>query len=353
MSDNPPIIFISGRFRSGSSFLWQLFDQLPGFCAWYEPLHPQLLTAIEHTRPKSDHVGVQDYWSAYRQHPGFREHYRSTFATEQLYLEATDQAPELLAYIKHLIKSSAPEVPVLQFNRMDLRLPWLKARFPEAVLIHSDRNPLQLYHSQRRHIAEADRHDPNHWDAYELMPWCWSLSEAFPFLLSADQPHAFFRCYLLHRMSALLAGQYADLTINLDQHVFESRDFIRRLAQVVSLTAEQQEQLIARAHVPDLPVFAAELTEELAAIMTEVDLLLTASGLHDSLGKQPLSEIRQAHPAFWRQQQGISARHIRNVLQQLNALQAEMTRILAENEALKTQLEELTTLQAQPPTDHE
>ena len=346
-------IFISGRFRSGSSFMWQLFDRMPEYCAWYEPLHPQLLTAIEHTSPRTDHVGVEDYWSAYRDHPAFRDTYQSTFATEDLYLEADDEAPQLEAYINHLIELSAAQIPVLQFNRMDLRLPWLKARFPQAVVIHTDRNPLQLYHSQRRHIAAELRHDPNHWDAYELVPWSYSLSDVFPFLLANDQPHAFYRCYLLHRLSSLIAARHADLTIHLDQHVFESQEFVGRLASVVPLNSEQQAQLKAMAHVPELPVFEAQLTEELSAIMTEADLLLDASGLEEYFGQRPLTVIRQSYPEFWRQQAGLSHPQIGLLLNQMNAFQAEMTRILAENQSLKTQLEELSVPQSTDPVDHE
>ena len=93
MSTDKRPIFITGRFRSGTSFLWQLFDQLEGYCAWYEPLHPQLLTAIHYVTPKEDHVGVKDYWSAYRQHPSFANKYSSDFATQHVYLEAKKSVP--------------------------------------------------------------------------------------------------------------------------------------------------------------------------------------------------------------------------------------------------------------------
>ena len=137
--------------------MWQLFNQLDGFCAWYEPLHPQLLSCIEHVQPKADHVGIDDYWDTYRQHPIFSDSYHSEFAFSQLYLEANEEYPELELYINELIDLSGGLVPVLQFNRVDLRLSWLKAKFPKATIIHIKRNPLQLYHSQRKHIPNADK----------------------------------------------------------------------------------------------------------------------------------------------------------------------------------------------------
>ena len=217
-----PPIFITGRFRSGTSFLWQLFNELDGFCAWYEPLHPQLLPAIKHVEPKYDHVGINDYWHSYRHKPEFATAYSMQFATQQLYLEAEDEYPELEAYIKHLIDLSAPDIPVLQFNRVDLRLSWLRAKFPEAKIIHIERNVLQLYHSQRKHIDLAHRNDAHYWDAYELMPWCYALQQQFPLLFTTDSQHAFYQFYTLYQLSKLLANRYADVSINLDSQVFLS-----------------------------------------------------------------------------------------------------------------------------------
>ena len=127
MSVEKQPIFITGRFRAGTSLLWQIFDQLEGFCAWYEPLHPQLIAAIKYTEPKLDHVGIQDYWTAYRQHPEFESLYSMEFSTKDMYLEEGDEFVELEAYINHVIRLSAEDVAVLQFNRMDLRLHGLRA----------------------------------------------------------------------------------------------------------------------------------------------------------------------------------------------------------------------------------
>ena len=163
----------------------------------------------------------------------------------------------------------------------------------------------------------------------------------------------FNRCYLLHRLSSLMAARHADLTIHLDQHVFESQDFVQRLASVVPLSSELQAQLKAMAHVPELPVFDEQLTEQLTAIMTEADLLLNASGLAEFFGQHPLSVIRQSQPDFWRQQSGLNHQHMRQLLRQMNAHQAEMTRILAENQALKTQIKALSVPESTDPKDHE
>jgi len=340
MPNNIQAIFISGRFRSGSSFLWQLFDDMEGFCAWYEPLHPQLLSSIQHVEPKKDHVGIRDYWTAYRKHPQFDSHYQTEFSTNQLYMEATDDYPELERYIRSLIQLSAPDIPVLQFNRVDLRLAWLHDRFPEAKIIHIERNPMQLYHSQRKHIPEISQHDANYWDAYELLPWCYALSNTFPFLLNETQPHAFYRFYILHQLSSIIGNVFSDVSINLDQHVFESEFFVTALNKVIPLTQTQQSLIKSKIQVPEFPLFDETLTDSLAELMTEVDLLLNASGLAEHLAQWPLKEIKSKYSEFWSNMAHHKSCDYSQLLSQMNVLQTEMTRILAENNRLKQRLQE-------------
>jgi len=339
-AENQPI-FITGRFRAGTSFLWQLFDQLDGYCAWYEPLHPQLLAAIKHVEPKQDHVGIQDYWTAYRQHPEFADLYAMSFATENLYLEASDDFPALEAYINHLIECSGNEVPVLQFNRVDFRLPWLRAKFPTAKIIHIERNPLQLYHSQRKHIDSMFRHDAGYWDAYELLPWCYALNNEFPFLINNNNKHAFFQFYALHQLSKIMGTVHADVTINLDSQVFQSNEFIKQLSLVVSLSGQQKHAIKNLTNVPEFPVFKTELTDELIAIMTEVDVELTASGLMEGFARSPLTEIKRQAKDYWHQASQSGPCLNQNILLHIHHLNSEMTRVLAENDSLKEQLKTL------------
>ncbi|WP_162846704.1 sulfotransferase [Marinicella litoralis] len=356
MSVENQAIFITGRFRSGTSFLWQLFDQLDGYCAWYEPLHPQLLAAINHIQPKQDHVGIQDYWTTYRQHPGFEKYHDMSFATQNLYLEANDDEARLAAYINQLIELSGDEVPVLQFNRVDFRLPWLRANFPNAKIIHIARNPLQLYHSQRKHINSACRHDVNYWDAYELLPWCYALSNEFPFLLKANSKHAFYPFYALYQLSNRVAEIYADVSINLDKHVFQSDEFIAKLSQVVKLNDQQKHHIKTLTHVPDFPLFNDELTDELSVLMTEVDLELTSSGLMDHFAQWPLSKIKQQYQSYWRKHTAGTGCY-QQLLLHIHQLNSEMTRILAENDAIKKQLhclqDQIEVMKNKAPTNHE
>ncbi|MCB1584340.1 MAG: sulfotransferase [Xanthomonadales bacterium] len=338
MSNKHRPIFITGRFRAGTSFLWQIFNQMDGFCAWYEPLHPQLLQAIEHVDPKVDHVGIDDYWGTYRSYPEFEKKYSSEFGTRLLYLEGGQEYPELMEYLNHLIELSSPDIPVLQFNRMDFRLDWLKQQFPEALIVHIERNPLQLYFSQRKHIDEFLRHRPNYWDAYELAQWSFALSQTFPFLVTkAATEHAFYRFYTIYQLSRLMAKAHADIHINLDTDVFQSDCFAEKLTGALDLSDEQQQVMTRLLNVPDLPDFDQDGGTELIEIMTEVDYVLSQSGLLESFGRLPLETIKAEHHAFWRPlKASINAQ--RQMQELAENMCAEVNRIIQENASITEQI---------------
>ena len=45
-------IFITGRFCSGTTFLWNFFNWSKHYCAYYEALHEGLLESIQYINPK-------------------------------------------------------------------------------------------------------------------------------------------------------------------------------------------------------------------------------------------------------------------------------------------------------------
>ena len=161
MEEKGPI-FISGRFRSGTTAMWRLFDELPEFAAFYEPCHDNLFGHIHYTSPSKDHRGISDYWKEYRPFLlDLESNYDRSFGTARLHLEADDEFPTLEAYLRVLIDRAHPRRPVLQFNRVDLRLPWLVRRFPEATIVHLFRDARSTWVSSRRHLTAAAWNDPD------------------------------------------------------------------------------------------------------------------------------------------------------------------------------------------------
>lgn len=332
-------IFITGRFRAGTSYLWQLFNRLPAFCAWYEPLHPQLPSHVEHIKPKADHVGIDDYWCSYREHPEYVKHYSSDFAHNGLWLESDSQYPELKQYIDGLIALSGERQAVLQFNRVDFRLKWLKANYPDATIIHITRKPMQLWNSQRKHLHHSERNNPSAPDAYELMQWSVALSSRLPFLAKRNHQHAFFRSYVLQKISDLLGAECADLSLSLEEDVFESDDYVAKLKPYLGLNDNNDVEFAK--NIPKPAALDVSEMSKLTSIMMEVDALLDRSGLLKNCGSKALDEIKSAHASFWDAQHVEVEWQNEEMLHAMAKQQTELTHLMAIKNELAEQLAEL------------
>ncbi|WP_395377333.1 sulfotransferase [Marinicella sp. W31] len=324
----PKIIFISGRFRSGTSMLWHLFEQLDGYCAWYEPLHPELLAHIDSVKPKADHRGIQDYWRNYREKPAFREHYQPQFGFQYLYLPANQAWDELKAYLQHLIELSAPDVPVLQMNRVDLRLAWLSQHFPQATLLNISREPKALWYSSRKHLNAQSQTDESYVDAYDLMQWSASLSDDFPMLSPEPGRHGYYRHYMIYKLSRLMAESYADHQFSLERDVFESQRLLDKLGQICELDESQLEPLRGLIHKPESFESASD-TASLLDIEKDVDQILQDSGLSRYFPSSSPDQLKTLFPEFWRSQRYNKDRVVEELLSALSFQKRELTQALA------------------------
>jgi hypothetical protein len=216
--DKAPPIFITARFRSGSTLLWNLFRHLPGYTAYYEPLNERgwFRAENENRNTDSSHLGVADYAAEYKGLSALESMFSENWAYRQLFMDEADPAPDLYRYISTLIVR-APERPVLQFNRVDFRLRWLRSRFPNARLLHLYRCPRDQWVSALRGgraIDQAARLDgfADH-DRFYLLPWLQDLATVYPCLNLPGDWHPYAGHYLLWRLSWLHARQYADASI--------------------------------------------------------------------------------------------------------------------------------------------
>ncbi|MCF6300190.1 MAG: sulfotransferase [Proteobacteria bacterium] len=335
MQEKPKIIFISGRFRAGTSLLWQVFEKLNPFCAWYEPLHPQLAENIRHVKPKTDHLGIEDYWQIYREKPEFSKYYCRDFSYKNLLLSKSDTYGQLQLYIQHLIELSGDKIPVFQFNRMDLRLGWLKANFPEGKIIHIIRDPVSLWFSQRKHIPEHNRNNESYPDAYELMQWSIALSKHFPFLSCQNNRHGFFRFYVIYLLSKMMAEKYADVSVDLQPDVFDSSRFVDKLSKIYDFNLYEIQLMKSVVQTPKTYDYQDDLLDE---IRLSVDQLMLDSGLVENFPEIELQQIKKDHPEFWGKQKIIAQSNYYELLGVMADQQATLTNILAErDQALENQ----------------
>jgi hypothetical protein len=295
-------VFITGRFRSGSTLLWNLFRNIPKCKAFYEPCHDLLLTHIEcNTPPQSSHVGVSSYWDEYRPMiDGLRNLHNIEFGFKNLYLEADDDFEEFEGYIRFLLGSCDNFQPVLQFNRVDFRLPWLRKKFPDAVIIHLYRNPRDQWYSMVHSLPQERWFDPGVNTDYDLLVWSCSLAPVFPFLFGEHVKTSYHRHYLIWKLSKMAGMNNSDLSIDFDKELIASPvGTIRKMLRVSGIDADIK-RLCALVVKPETGMWGAVRDEGwFENAEAECDDLLEELSLTRYFGSEPIDSIRGKSPLLW------------------------------------------------------
>ncbi|MGL4462041.1 MAG: hypothetical protein ACRC1K_07795, partial [Planctomycetia bacterium] len=142
--------------------------------------------------------------------------YREDWTVDDLHMDAAAWNPGLRRYIAELTRRAAG-LPVLQFNRVDFRLPWLKAQFPRAKILHLYRNPRDQWCST---LKATDPFPPTGRlgdfkpsDGFYLLRWAEDLRRPFPVLRLPPDRHPYELFHLIWRLSHAYGTVYADWSI--------------------------------------------------------------------------------------------------------------------------------------------
>lgn len=240
-------IFITARFRSGSTFLWQLFRELDGITSYYEPLNERNWLTDSSARVDPTHLGVRDYAAEYRRLPN-KNAFDTSWAFHRLYLDEKDHHPKLATYLQTLIDAS-PGRAVLQFNRVDFRLAWLRVHFPTAHLLHLYRDPreqwVSILRKSRRQIPLNQLVKSPDWgrDLFYTYEWCQDLQGVFPFLDPDQNQHPYYFHYALWRLSYLYGRHFAQQSIAYESLVAKFDATLRALFQAIDLAPDAIDKL--------------------------------------------------------------------------------------------------------------
>lgn len=329
MTNNP--IFVTGRFRSGTTLLWNFFHRCAGTVAWYEPLNDCLLPGIRHTRPMESHRRVDDYWESYA---GIEEEltrlHRRSFAFDRLLLEEDARWDELEEYVGFLLRTAGGRRAVLQFNRIDFRLPWIRRHFPGARILHIFRDPRQSWASMRSHLPPAERDDPFHPDSYDLFQWAAALAPHFPFLFEREAT-GYSVHYYLWQLSRMQGEASADLSLSFDDDVLVDPAISFGKLRSAGLVEESDDHAFRGAVERPSPHDLAEFHEPawFEAIEKRCRTRLEELGLIPSFGTAKLEEIRAKHRAAWARLEPLEDRRIASaLLDAISRQRAELTRLL-------------------------
>ena len=218
-SQHPPI-FITGRFRSGSTLLWNIFRNLDGHTAYYEPFNERRWFDMEQRGQHTDntHRGVSEYWSEYTGLGELADHYHEDWIRHHLYMDEQVFDFDMKAFINTLIFSAEGRA-VLQFNRADFRLGWLRANYPQAHIVHIFRHPRDQWCSVIQDIQQYPSSAisaQGFTDHFYLRIWSLDLSHQFPFLADYQGRHQYYLFYLLWKLSYCFGCHYADISVAME-----------------------------------------------------------------------------------------------------------------------------------------
>jgi hypothetical protein len=216
------VVIITARFRSGSTLLWNLFRNIPGYTSYYEPFNERrwfdAAARGDHTDPT--HRKVDDYWREYEGLTELGQFYQEKWIDHDLFMDADNWDPAMKRYVEILI-DRAPGRPVLQFNRIDFRLPWFRYYFPRAQIVHLCRHPRDQWYSSLVKPAECPRdlsieQFAAH-DHYYLRSWARDLKYQFPFLDEAQIEHPYQLFYYVWKLSYLFGRRYSHHSISFEE----------------------------------------------------------------------------------------------------------------------------------------
>lgn len=328
----PAPIFITARFRSGSTLLWNIFNQATGYHAYYEPCHDNLLAHIKYTLPMESHRGVKSYWTAYQDRLSSIENlHRPEFGLSRLLLEAHEQWDELKRYLEFLIQGAASEIPVLQFNRIDFRLPWLRVHFPAAKILHLYRNSRDSYFSMIRHLDRKEADNPQRGHLYDLLEWSVALADFFPFLADPAIQSMYERHYYFWKLSYLMGHRCSDLSLSYDSDFKNDRyGGLNKLSKMGYLDPEQIENLVSLIQPQESSSWAEMHPETwFQAVENKCEQTLEVLGLNAHFGLLPLAKIRRQYADAWSRYEGAPLNDpARSLLMEYSRQRSEVTRLL-------------------------
>lgn len=266
-------VIITARFRSGSTMLWNLFRNVEGCTAYYEPLsHTRYFDSVEREQyVDPTHRGVEDYRAEYKGLDELAQLYRVNWAIRNFLMGPDFWDPDLERFIEVMIEKAKGRA-VLQFNRIDFRLPWIQKHFPNARLIHLYRHPRDQWcstlqdNAHRPKLEDAKQlFNPDFfltkdgtfkqfaaYDNYYLRLWAADLTPHFPFLDETRLAHPYQMFYFIWKLSYLFGRKYCHYSVGYENLISNPEPQLEELMKAANIRNYNIEKLRALLVKPGL-----------------------------------------------------------------------------------------------------
>jgi len=242
-------IFIVGRFRTGTSLIWNLFRQTKRYATFYEPLHESIATEIRNNNsPKIlKHFGMKHKFTEYRDY-NIQLQDDPQLALQNLYIKRPSEPFDALYVRLSKLVHKADKDIVIKSNRLDFRINWLE-RYYQAntraniTIIYIKRNPRNSY------ISTIETSSPKPSPKWATNPFCINpqrshiyylkqyiqiLGRKFPFLLRTKSNN-YEKYYFIYKKSLEMAEQYADVIIDYDKLIRTPRTELKKLEDYIDI----------------------------------------------------------------------------------------------------------------------
>jgi len=242
------LVIVSGDFSSGSTLLFTLFRKSGSYYSLYEPLHQKLpeyliwpLQAYEH------HFFVGNYFDEYRGLTEIPRLFSREWGEKNFYLAPEADADELYRYLTYLIGTSFGRSPnvMLKENRLTFRLGWIRAKFPNAKIIHIARDRDSQWNSVVRRVQafrgrEDVGQDDVNFHGFNVAEWCEDLKGIYPELAAENSQTGYERFSKLWELSRAEHLRYADISINYRSLVDDFQRTMGLIGECVGHTFDTQ-----------------------------------------------------------------------------------------------------------------